>query len=188
MKAVVFGGSGFVGSHVADRLTEVGHDVIIFDLEPSPYLRPEQEMVIGNILDAKAVVQTIRGCDYVYNFAGMADLDAAATEPLTTIEQNIMGTAILLEGTLKSGAKRFIQASTIYVYSDTGGFYRCSKQAAELYIEEYNRRFGLDYTILRYGTIYGPRADSRNSIYRYLRQALDNAMIACGGEGDEPRE
>jgi len=188
MKAVVFGGSGFVGSHVADRLTEVGYDVVLFDLEPSPYLRPEQEMVIGNILDHKAVVETIRGCDYVYNFAGMADLDAAATEPLTTIEQNIMGTAILLEGTLKGGATRFIQASTIYVYSDTGGFYRCSKQAAELYIEEYNRRFGLDYTILRYGTIYGPRADSRNSIYRYLRQALDNGRIDCGGEGDETRE
>jgi UDP-glucose 4-epimerase len=188
MKAVVFGGSGFVGSHVADRLTEVGHDVIVFDLQPSPYLLPEQKMVIGNILDKKAVVDTIKGCDYVYNFAGMADLDAATTEPLTTIEQNIMGTAVLLEGTLASGATRFIQASTIYVYSETGGFYRCSKQSAELYIEEYNRRFGLDYTVIRYGTIYGPRADSRNSIYRYLKQALDHGRIDCGGIGDETRE
>jgi len=188
MKTIVFGGSGLIGSHVADRLTEVGYDVTIFDLKPSPYLSPGQEIIIGDILDKKAVFDAVKGCDYIYNFAGMADLDAATTEPLRTIEQNIVGTAILLETTLRSRAKRFIQASTIYVYSDTGGFYRCSKQAAELYVEEYNRKFGLEYTILRYGTVYGPRADSRNSIYRYLKQALDEGKIDCGGTGDETRE
>lgn len=188
MKTIVFGGSGLIGSHVADRLTEAGYDVTIFDLKPSPYLLPGQEIIIGDILDKKAVFDAVKGCDYIYNFAGMADLNAATTEPLRTIEQNIMGTAILLETTLRSRAKRFIQASTIYVYSDTGGFYRCSKQAAELYVEEYNRKFGLEYTILRYGTVYGPRADSRNSIYRYLKQALDEGKIDCGGTGDETRE
>ena len=188
MKTIVFGGSGLIGSHLADRLTEVGYDVTIFDLKPSPYLLPGQEIIIGDILDKKAVFDAVKGCDYIYNFAGMSDLDAATTEPLRTIEQNIMGTAILLETTLRSRAKRFIQASTIYVYSDTGGFYRCSKQAAELYVEEYNRKFGLEYTILRYGTVYGPRADSRNSIYRYLKQALDEGRIDCGGTGDETRE
>ena len=188
MKTTVFGGSGLIGSHVADRLTEVGYDVTIFDLKPSPYLLPGQEIIIGDILDKKAVSDAVKGCDYIYNFAGMADLNAATTEPLRTIEQNIVGTAILLEATLRSRAKRFIQASTIYVYSDTGGFYRCSKQAAELYVEEYNRKFGLEYTILRYGTVYGPRADSRNSIYRYLKQALDEGKIDCGGTGDETRE
>lgn len=188
MKTIVFGGSGLIGSHLADRLTEAGYDVTIFDLKPSPYLLPGQEIIIGDILDKKAVFDAVKGCDYIYNFAGMADLDAATTEPLKTIEQNIVGTAILLEATLRSRAKRFIQASTIYVYSDTGGFYRCSKQAAELYVEEYNRKFGLEYTILRYGTVYGPRADSRNSIYRYLKQALDEGRIDCGGTGDETRE
>jgi UDP-glucose 4-epimerase len=188
MKTIVFGGSGLIGSHLADRLTEAGYDVTIFDLKPSPYLLPGQEIIIGDILDKKAVLDAVKGCDYIYNFAGMADLDAATTEPLRTIEQNIVGTAILLEATLRSRAKRFIQASTIYVYSDTGGFYRCSKQAAELYVEEYNRKFGLEYTILRYGTVYGPRADSRNSIYRYLKQALDEGRIDCGGTGDETRE
>ncbi len=188
MKAIVFGGSGFIGSHVADRLTEAGYDVIIFDVKPSPYLSPIQQIVIGDILDRETVFDAVKGCDYLYNFAGMADLDAATREPLTTIEQNIMGTAILLEAAVRSRAKRFIQASSIYVYSDTGGFYRCSKQAAELYVEEYNRKFGLEYTILRYGTVYGPRADGRNSIYRYAKQALEDGRIDCGGTGDETRE
>ena len=188
MKAIVFGGSGFIGSHVADRLTEAGYDVAVFDLKPSPYLQPAQTMITGSTLDRKAVLDAINGYDYVYNFAGMADLDAATTEPLQTVEQNVLGTAIVLEGARQNGVKRFVQASTIYVYSDTGGFYRCSKQAAEIYVEEYNRKFGLEYTILRYGTVYGPRADSRNSIYRYVKQALVEGRIDCGGSGDETRE
>jgi UDP-glucose 4-epimerase len=188
MKAIVFGGSGFIGSHVADCLTETGYEVTIFDLRPSPYLLPGQGMIIGDILDGNAVSEAVRGCDYVYNFAGIADLDDATTKPLDTVGQNIMGTTILLDAAQKHRVKRFIYASTIYVYSDKGGFYRCSKQAAELYIEEYARKFGLDYTILRYGTVYGPRADNRNSIYRYLKQAIEEGKIICGGTGDEIRE
>lgn len=188
MKAIVFGGSGFIGSHVADCLTETGYEVTIFDLKPSPYLLPGQGMIVGDILEENDVFEAVRGCDCVYHFAGVADLDDVTTKALETIQQNISGTATVLEAAHKHGAKRFIYASTIYVYSDKGGFYRCSKQAAELYIEEYARKFGLDYTILRYGTVYGPRADSRNSIYRYLKQAIENGKIICGGTGDEIRE
>ena len=144
MKTIVFGGSGFIGSHVADTLTEKGHKVIIFDLKPSPYIRPEQEMVIGNILDEEAAAKAVEGCDYVYHFAGIADLDDARTKSLETVTQNIKGTAILLETARQAKVKRFIFASTVYVYSDKGGFYRCSKQAAELYMEEYQKPYGRD--------------------------------------------
>ena len=187
-KVVVFGGSGFIGSHVADRLTDEGYKVIIFDLKKSPYLREEQEMVIGNILDADAVRRTVKGCDYVYNFAGVADIDYASQHPLDTVTHNILGNTIILDACVKENVKRFIYASTIYVYSNSGSFYRCSKQAAELYIEEFHRKYGLNYTILRFGTVYGPRADERNSVYRYLKQALTEGKITCYGTGDEIRE
>jgi len=188
MKAIVFGGSGFLGSHIADCLTEKGFEVTIFDLKPSPYLLPEQKMIIGDMIDEKAVFEAVRGQDYVYNFAGIADLDDATTKPMDTVQQNIAGTVVLLEASRKNAAKRFVYASTIYVYSEKGGFYRCSKQAAELYIEEYERKFSLDYTILRYGTLYGPRSDQRNSIYRYTKQAIEDKKIICIGTGDETRE
>ena len=84
--------------------------------------------------------------------------------------------------------KRFIYASTIYVYSDKGGFYRCSKQAAESYVEEFQRKYGLDFTILRYGTLYGSRSDQRNSVYRYVYQALKDGNIDCFGTADTVRE
>ena len=188
MRVIVFGGSGFLGSHVADALTMDRHEVIVFDREKSPYLAKGQSMILGDILDEEKVNSAVSGCDYVYNFAGIANLDNAGTKSLETIMQNIKGTAILLDAARRAKIKRFIFASTVYVYSNKGGFYRCSKQAAELYIEEYQRRYELDYTILRYGTVYGPRADERNSVHRNIKEAFTKGRIVCPGNGEEMRE
>ena len=188
MKAAVFGGSGFVGSHVADALSEAGHEVTVFDRRPSPYLRADQSMVVGDILDLPAVTAAASGHQVIYNFAGLADIDEALLNPISAAELNVVGCAHLLEAARLARATRFIQASTIYVSSEAGGFYRASKQACELWVEECQRQFGLDYTILRYGTLYGERSDARNSVYRYLRQALVSRRITVTGTGDEIRE
>ena len=188
LKVVVFGGSGFVGSHLADALADEGHEVLLFDLKRSPYLRPGQEMRIGDILDSGQVREALRGRDAVYNLAGIADLDDAKTKAAQTVAQNVLGTVNILDASLEAGVARYIHASSIYVYSNRGGFYRCSKQAAELYIEEYRSQYGLDYTILRFGTLFGIRADERNSVHRYLRQALSEKRIQCSVAGDEVRE
>jgi UDP-glucose 4-epimerase len=188
MRAIVFGGCGFLGSHVADTLTLSGYDVKIFDLKYSPYLRGNQEMIVGDILEVEQVKKAVIGCDYVYNFAGIADLDDATTKPLDTVQLNVLGNLNILDASLKAGVKRFVFASSIYVYSEKGGFYRCSKQASEIYIEEYQRRWGLDYTILRYGTLYGQRAKENNSVRKYLKQALEKGHMVCDGSGEEMRE
>lgn len=179
MKAIVFGGSGFLGSHVADALTDKGYDVVIFDLISSPYLKGNQTMIVGDILDPDQVQKAVIGCDYVYNLAGIADLDDATTKPIQTVQLNIIGNLNIMQAAVAQKVRRFIYASSIYVYSQKGGFYRCSKQASELYIEEYQHRFGVDYTILRYGTLYGPRADQRNAIFNYLKQALETKTLRC---------
>ena len=83
---------------------------------------------------------------------------------------------------------RFVFASTVYVYSKSGGFYRTSKQACESYIEEYQKQFGLDYTILRFGTLYGRRANLKNSVYRFLKDAFENRKMTYYGNGEEVRE
>lgn len=188
MKAVVFGGSGFLGSHVADALTERGHDTVVFDKKESPYIRSGQSMLVGDIMDRDGVAAAVKGADYVYNFAGIADLDDATTKPLDTISLNIAGAIHILDACVAAKIRRLVHASTIYVYSQKGGFYRCSKQSAELYIEEYGRRFGLGFTVLRYGTLYGPRAGRRNSVHRYLQEAMDTGRITGGGHGGEMRE
>ncbi len=188
MKAIVFGGSGFLGSYVADALSDAGHAVSVYDLKESAYLKPSQKMIVGNICNEAQVAKAMRRCDIAYNFAGIADIDEASRKPIDTIKQNILGNAILLEAARKEKVKRFVYASTVYVYSDSGSFYRCSKHACEMYIETYQKQFGLDYTILRYGTLYGPRANMRNSVQRFITQALTEGRITYPGNGNEIRE
>ena len=187
-QAIVFGGSGFLGSHVADALSDDGHKVTVFDQKPSPYLRANQTMILGDILDTEIVWKAIKGQDIIYHFAGMADLDQSADKPLETVSQNIMGTVHLLDAAVEFKVERFIFASTIYVYSSLGGFYRCSKQSTELFIEEYNNRFELDFTVLRYGSLYGTRANQGNAIRSFLFQGLNKEKIVYPGTGDEVRE
>lgn len=188
MKAIVFGGSGFLGSHVADTLTESGYEVKVFDLKQSDYLSDGQRMLIGDILDSKAVEEAVEGCDYVYDFAGLADLDSASTKPVDTVMLNVVGTCNIMDACVSNKVKRFVYASSFYANSDKGGFYRCSKQSAEIYIEEYERKYGLDYTILRYGSLYGPRSDPNNGIRRMLEQALRDGIVRYQGTGEETRE
>ena len=188
MKAIVFGGSGFLGSHIADALTKEGHDVTIFDLITSPYLQENQKMIVGDILGKKAVDKAVKGCDLVYHFAALADIETAHLKPLETVEYNVLGTTIILEACCNYKIKRFVFASTIYVYSDAGSFYRSSKQACELIIENYREVFNLPYTILRYGSLYGPRADEKNWIHKILEQATTKGKITRHGDGEEIRE
>ena len=188
MKSMVVGGSGFVGSHVADALQKSGDEVTVFDIKPSEHLLPGQKFIQGDLLDARAVDEAIRGHEVVYNFAGMADIEQGLVRPLETVNLNVLGNVTLLEACRKSEVRRYLFASTIYVSGNSGGFYRVSKQACELYVQEYQRLFGLDYTILRYGSLYGRRADSNNGVYRYLQQALKDRRIVCSGTGEEVRE
>lgn len=188
MKVLVIGGSGFIGSHVADALSDAGHAVTILDRHRSPYLRDDQSFINGDILDREGMRDAVQGHEAIYHLAGIAHLDIGITAPIETVEQNVLGTVIALEAARLAEVKRFVYASSLYVYSEGGSFYRCSKQAAELYVEEYQRRYGIDFTILRFGTVYGPRADRHNSVRRYLKQALREQRIVASGSGEEIRE
>lgn len=186
--ATVIGGSGFLGSHVADQLSKAGYQVRIYDKIDSPWKCPKQEMIIGDLLDPDGLNKAISGSEVVYNFAALADLDLAQQQPIETVNINILGNVQALESCRKNSVKRYMYASTVYVYSREGGFYRCSKQAAEHYVEEYQRIYNFDYTILRYGSLYGPRANSSNGLLRIVRNALETGVVKFIGSRDAMRE
>lgn len=125
---IVFGGSGFLGSHVADALSDAGYRVRIFDREHSPYVRPDQEMIVGDIMNLDKVISASSGCKYVYNFAGIADINDAKNRPVDTARINVLGNVHVLEGARINQAERFVFASSLYVYSESGSFYRASRQ------------------------------------------------------------
>ena len=187
-KAVVIGGSGFVGSHVADHLSSKGYQVVIYDRSQSQWLQADQEIVISDVLDSEKLNNTISDAEVVYNFAALADINQALAQPLDTVNINILGNLNVLEACRINKVKRFIYASTVYVHSREGGFYRCSKQASESYVEEYQKVFGLNYTILRYGSLYGPRADETNGIYRIVKTAIESGTVKYEGNRDAMRE
>jgi UDP-glucose 4-epimerase len=187
-RACVIGGAGFLGSHVADRLSESGYSVCVFDRVRSRWLRPDQQMLIGDLMSVDQVRAAVAGSEAVYNFAAISDLNDALDKPLETVHVNVLGTVHALEACRAHSVKRFVFASSVYVYSREGGFYRCSKQAAEHYVEEYQRAYGLDFTILRYGSLYGPRADASNGLYRIVRDALRSGSIGYEGNPESIRE
>ncbi len=187
-KVLVTGGSGFLGSHIADALSQEGHQVTIFDRIHSSYLRSDQEMVVGDINDTELLREAVAGKDYVYHLAALADLNAAKTRPVETVQINVLGTVNLLNVCREAGIKRFIFGSTVYVFSREGGFYRCSKQACEAYIEEFQNRYGQDYTILRYGSLYGTRTDMANGVYRLLYRFMNERQMSYPGTSRDRRE
>jgi UDP-glucose 4-epimerase len=187
-RVTTFGGSGFLGSHVCDVLAASGNDVTIFDVRDSPWRTPQQRFIQGDILNHDAVSAAVDGARFVFNFAGIADLDYALEHPIETAHTNIIGNLNIMEACKKAGVERYLYASTVYVYSKEGGFYRCSKHASELFIEEFQRTCGLSYTILRYGSIYGPRSNGTNGVYRIVRRALERGEIVYEGHPEALRE
>ena len=187
-RVIVFGASGFLGSHVADTLTNAGYRVRLFDRSPSPYLKGNQEMIVGDIMNLEEVIEAAKGSSIVYNFAAIADIDEAHDKPIPTATINVLGNMHALEAARIAGARRFVFASSVYVYSESGSFYRASKQAAERFTETYHERYGLNYNILRYGSLYGRRADKRNGIYRMLQEAVVHHSITYKGSGEAMRE
>lgn len=189
-KILVTGGSGFLGSHIADALTESGHEVTILDVKNSSFVKAgKQKMTVGTILDVNFIEKLFsEKFEAVYHLAALADLNEAQSKARETAEVNIIGTINLLEASIKHKVKRFIFGSSVYVYSHNGGFYRCSKQACENYIEEYSNRYGLEFTILRFGSLYGTRTNETNGVYRLLNKVMNDEEIVYHGSEDDKRE
>jgi UDP-glucose 4-epimerase len=186
-KVVVFGGNGFIGSYVVEELLKQNYDVISADLNSSKYV-DDSYFVKCDILDIDSVNKLVQDTDIVYNFAGFANLDDAIANPVRTIELNVMGNLNILEACKTYSIERFVYASSAYAMSDKGSFYGISKLTSEKLIEEYYKKFGLKFTIVRYGSVYGERDYHNNYIYNLLKKALSSGEINHSGDGEEIRE
>ncbi len=186
-KVVVFGGNGFIGSYVVEELINKGYEVISADLNPSKYIN-DKYFEKCDILDTHKINKLVDGASIVYNFAGFANLDDAIVDPVKALELNVMGNLNILEACKKHHVKRFVYASSAYAMSDKGSFYGISKLTSEKLTEEYYKKFGLEFTIVRYGSIYGERDYHNNYIYNLLKNSLQTNEINHSGDGEEIRE
>lgn len=188
-KVVVFGGSGFLGSYVADELTRRGYAVTIADINSSIYLKENQRFEKVDVLDIENIKQIVKDAEVVYNFVAVANLDESIHNPLDTMNINVIGNLNILEACRQvEGVERFVYASSAYALSSEGSFYGISKQTSEKLTEEYYKRYGLKYTVIRYGSLYGERASYNNYIYNVLKNAIDTGKLEYKGDGQDLRE
>lgn len=186
---VVFGGSGFLGSYVADELSRRGYEVVIADLCKSKYIQLSQEFIKIDVMNIQDVEQVITKANIVYNFVAVANLDEAIHDPINTMSINVIGNLNILEACKNNGSiKRYIYASSAYALSNEGSFYGISKQSSEKLTEEYYKRYGLQYTVIRYGSLYGERASHNNYIYNLLKSAINDGSLYYNGDGEDLRE
>lgn len=184
---LVTGGSGFIASHVCDELTSHGFNVTIFDKKKSKFKKKNQKMFIGDLASQKQLNKAFKNINTVYHFAATADLYEANSDLSNTVQNNILGTLKVLEACKKNNVKHIIFASSIYALSEQGGIYSTSKLSAEMIIERYHEKYDINFTILRFGTVYGDRANEFNTIYGYLKQAKLNNVILRNTDGKEKR-
>lgn len=189
-KVIIFGGSGFLGSYVADELSRRNFDVTIADLYQSKHIRENQKFVEIDVLNIEKVIDVINDASIVYNFSAIAELEEAIDNPIRTFDINVMGNLNILEACKRAkNIERFVYASSAYALSNEGSFYGISKQSSEKLTEEYFKKYGLKYTVIRYGSLYGERASHNNYIYNLLHDAIQSGELHYKkGDSEDLRE
>jgi len=208
MKVFLSGGAGFIGSHVAAKLIDQGHEVTIFD-NLSTGLRdnihPQAQFILGDIRSND--IQKIFAAqhfDAVIHLAAQTGVPASIESPDYDCDVNIKGTINLLEACRQTGVKRFVFASTAAVYGDVKqnpvtettavlptSFYGLSKLTVEKYLALYQAQFGIDYVVLRYANVYGERQGENGEggvVSIFIRKLFNGEQVLIFGDGGQTRD
>ena len=202
MRSIVTGGSGFIGSHVVDKLIDAGHEVVVLDHR----VKPHRGDVVFNDIDItsySSVLEATKGADYIFHLAAMSNVNHVFEKPVYSVELNMMGTVNVLEAARQNNCKRVFFASTVWVYTGCNGtyvnecapffmpgaghIYSSTKIAGEFIICDYQKLYGLPYTILRYGIPYGPRMRMELVIPIFLNKAFKGEPLTITGDGNQYR-
>ena len=184
----ISGGSGFIGANLANYLVKKNYKVTVYDNFKSKYLNSNAKFVKGDILDLKKLSNAISGNNIVFHLAGIADIEECNKKPQEAINANIIGTSNILEAAGKNRVKQFMFGSSMYVYNDLASYYSLTKKISEMLIEEFSKKYKINFTFLRYGSLYGPLSQEWNALNRYIKEILNNKSITYYGTGEETRE
>ena len=201
MKVLVTGGSGFIGSHVVDRLVAHGVVPVIYDQQRS-MVHVQQEHFLGSILDIEALRVAMNGAHAVIHLAAVADVKEVLEDPSYAETVNTRGTLCVLEAARRCRVKRVIYGSTTWVYSDCpepvvdeetpipppSHLYTATKMASEFYCRAYMKLYGLEATILRFGIPYGPRARDGAVVPIFVAKAFRGEPLTLAGDGSQFRQ
>lgn len=200
MNVGVIGGSGFIGSHLVDKLLEHGHEVTVFDIK-KPHRNDVSHIHIDITDFSKTAVALTGYYDMLYHLAAMADVNDVYRNPVEATEVNLLGAVNIFEAAKRNNIGRVILASTTWVYELAGDgeegspfyvekanhLYTSQKLAAELLCYSYQKMYGQNFTILRYGVPYGPRARGGTVLAAFVKKAFNGEPLTIFGQGDQFR-
>lgn len=209
MKILVTGGAGFIGSHVADAFIEQGHEVVIVDnlsMGRMENVNPQAKFVNMNIQDPQiAELFENEGFDVVNHHAAQMDVRLSVADPIFDAQNNIFGTINLLQAAQKNGVKKIIFISSGgAIYGEQDYFpadeehptrplspYGITKLTGEKYVQFYQHVYNLNFVILRYANVYGPRQNPKGEagvVAIFSSRMLTGGQPVINGDGLQTRD
>lgn len=211
MRALVTGGGGFIGSHLAARLVADGHDVRVLDNFATgrrsniEAIGGDVELVEGDIQSYERAHNAVRGCEIVFHQAALPSVPRSIQDPLTSNATNVIGTLNILLAARDEGVRRVVYASSSSVYGANPTLpkqedmatlpispYATAKLAAEGYCRSFGIGYGLQTVALRYFNVFGARQDPTSQyaavIPNFIAALLDNRPVTIFGDGEQSRD
>ncbi len=211
MKILVTGGGGFIGSHLAAQLAEIGHDIRILDNFASGQrsnmlaLPDDVDLIEGDIQSYERAHNAVIGCDIVFHQAALPSVPRSVQDPLTSNATNITGTLNVLLAARDAGVRRVIFASSSSIYGSSPEMpkredvlplpispYAAAKMACEGYCRSFADVYGLETVALRYFNVFGPRQDPRSeyaaAVPKFINELMAGERPTVFGDGEQSRD
>jgi UDP-glucose 4-epimerase len=200
-KAVVTGGSGFLGRHVANAFVAAGYETVVFDAAPLPDVLAGVRLAQGTLLSVEQLQEAFRGADAVAHLAGVGDVYLAAEDPALAASLNVTGSTNVAEACRRQGVRKLVYASTWEVYGHPryepidedhpcapDHPYNITKLGGEQMILAYDMLRDQPSIALRLGTAYGPGMRPNSVFSIFTRQAMAGDPISIKGSGEQWRQ
>ena len=205
-RVLVTGGAGFIGSHLVEKLVDLGARVSVIDImlcgNKLESLEGHKNLSIHrlDVTDITAIEPLFKGQDMVFHLAAVVGVEETQDEPVKLLNVEVGGTSNVISLAARNKIRRFIFASSSEVYGDSsapmveeGPFnpkstYAMTKLIGEHYCQAYYQKFGLEYAALRYFNTYGPRQDGRFVLSRFINRALKGEELCIYGDGNQTRD
>jgi UDP-glucose 4-epimerase len=207
MKILVTGGAGFIGSHLVDKLVELGHEVVVIDnlaTGKRENVNSKAHFIVKDIRDDLSEVFE-KGFDCVFHFAAQMNVRKSLENPKEDADINIVGSLNIVENCVKVGVKKIIFSSTGgAIYSSDAALpckedskveplspYGLAKFTIENYLRIVKENKGLNFVALRFANVYGPRQNAKGEagvISIFSDQALNGKSMVIFGDGEQTRD